>query len=283
MTAKETPSFWEKLGKIDYREIYAIMTILVALPLIYPLGVPQSIGDNVKAYANKLESLPDGSVVVCYFSGYATMLSDCESIYYATWKILLNKDVKLLIVMAHPDSPIVIRQEFEELGVGTTYDKVEGVDYVILPYIDISSDAATMSFTENIRSVFTEDINGVSLDELEMTKNITTAKDFTLVITLDPEFANRRYTIPYGTPLVAWGTATGLLPFVAPFYNSETGPIYGYVGGASQGAELESYTGYYGDGVKTNDAKNLGVIGLIAIVVIGNISMIGTKYGGKKK
>jgi len=282
--AKDNTSFLEKLGTVDYRIIYLLMTLLVALPLAYPVGLPQTVSPNVVAYVNKLNSLKSGDVVLVSFSGYMTMLPDVEPIYIATWKMLSQKNVKLILLMTHVDSPAVIRQEFAKTG----YDKVkvEGVDYTIMPYLDMSSDAAIISFTENMRSLFAKDIRGIPLDDIPMMKNVNKATDLALYINDGPEVATRRYTLPYGVGQVCWGTATNILPFVPPFYDPVNGPVYGYVGGASQGAQMEtvliglnpSQTAFFaGEGTKTNDAKNLGVIGLVVIVAVGNLSMLAKK------
>jgi len=277
---KENKNILKMLGSIDYRIIYAVMTILVALPLVFPIGVPQSVSPNVIKYVNKLNSLKDGDVVCVTFSGYMTMLPDVEPIYIATWKMLKFMDVKLILLMSHVDSPAVIRQEFAKIGFDAV--KKEGVDYVIMPYLDLSGDAGMMAFTQSFRSVFPKDINGIPLDDIPMMKGLDSASQVAMYINDGPEFATRRWTIPYGTPLVCWGTATTILPFVPPFYDPDRGPVYGYVGGASQGAMMEAYlfsmthdTFFAGEGVKTNDAKNLGVIGLVVLIAIGNISMLG--------
>jgi len=284
---KENTSFLEKLGTIDYRIIYLLMTLLVALPLAFPVGLPQTVSPNVVAYVDKLNTLKDGDVVLIGFSGYMTMLPDVEPIYIATWKMLQQKNVKLILLMTHVDSPAVLRQEFAITGFDKV--KVEGVDYTVMPYLDMSSEAAIISFTENMRSLFAKDIRGISLDEIPMMKNVNKATDLALYISGAPEVATRRYFLPYGVPLVSWGTATDLLPFVPPFYDAKNGPVFGYVGGASQGAQMETHlisiTGqtafYAGEGTKTNDAKNLGVIGLVVIVAIGNISMLAKKKEAK--
>lgn len=265
-----------RLSNIDYRYIYALMTLLVFLPLVYPVGVPMQVGDNVKNYARTLEELEPGSTVLVYFSGYATMLPDVEPIYLTTWKILLDKDVKLLVLNTHVDSPIVLEGHFEDLGAETTYGKTYGEDYMFFPYIDIT-EAVEVSFTERIRSVFTKDMYNTPLDEIDIMQDIETAEDIDLLIAMSPETAVRRYGVPFDVKIVCWGTATGLLPFVPPFYDPNVGPIYGYVGGASQGGELEIVTGYFGDGVRYNDAKNLGVIGLVLVVIVGNVGELMSK------
>lgn len=267
-----------KLGKIDYRIIYALMTIITFIPLIYPIGIPTTVGDNVKNYVAKIETYPTGSVVLTSFSGYITMLPDIEPIYVATYKLLFAKGFKVLVLLSDVDAPIVIEQVFTKAGVNWSK---EGTDFVIFPYMSMD-EAAHVVFTNNIRDYFINDRRGYSLDDavnLPLMQQIHDYTDFDLII--GGTGLVSRYNQWCGLPIVSWGTGTGLLPFVGPYYDPLRGPIYGYVGGASQGGELEVTTGYLGDGIKTNDAKNLGIIALCIIVIIGNLSMLGDK-GGKE-
>jgi len=274
-------NIWQRIGLLDYRIIYTLVLILVAIPIWSPIGIPLRVGQNVKDYADALYALEPGSVVLCKFSGYATMLPDVEPIYMATWKILLSRPVKFLVLIQHPDSPSIIQYEFERLKPYIDeYGKEYGVDYMFFPYISMT-EAAEISFTENIRDIFTEDLFGTPLDELPIMENIHSAHDFDLVISMSPEYDTRRYYVPYGIPLICWGTGTGLLPFVPPYYGYS---VLGYCGGASQGGELELYSGFLGEGVKYNDAKNLAIIGLMVFIVVGNIAYFGEKLskGGEK-
>lgn len=268
-----------KLGKIDYRFIYAFMTIITFIPLIYPIGIPTTVGDNVKNYVNKIETYPAGSVALTSFSGYITMLPDVEPIYVATYKLLFARGFKVLILLTDVDAPIVITQVLNKAGVDWSK---EGIDFVIFPYMSMD-EAAHVVFTDNIRSYFINDWKLRSLDDatnLPLMQEIYDYTDFDLVVGSTGHVS--RYNVWCGIDIVAWGTGTGLLPFVGPFYDPINGPIYGYVGGASQGGELEIATGYLGDGIKTNDAKNLGIITLCIIIIIGNLSMLGEKEGGKE-
>ncbi|MFB0558473.1 MAG: hypothetical protein ACETVY_05075 [Candidatus Bathyarchaeia archaeon] len=277
----EKKSIWHQLGNLDYRIIYLIVALLTALPLWIPMGTPMSVGDNVKNYADTLRSF-SGEVVLCSFSGYMTMLPDVEPIYLATWKMLFEQDCKILVLLTHPDSPAVILEEFEKIDPLGQFGKVYGEDYMIFPYLDMT-EAATIAFTDKIMAIFERDFYGNSLDDadkLPMMQNIQSANQVDWYISSSPEFSTRRYSVPFGVKLLCWGTGTGLLPFVPPFYDPENGPVYGYVGGASQGGELEKYSGHFGKGVKYNDAKNLALVGLFIFVLAGNIAFFAEKLGG---
>jgi hypothetical protein len=266
-----------KLGKIDYRIIYAIMTIITFIPLLIPIGIPTTVGDNVKNYVAKIKTFPAGSVVLTSFSGYITMLPDVQPIYVATYKLLFARNLKVLILLTDVDAPIMITQILNLAGVSAAK---EGIDYVIFPYMSMD-EAAHVVFTNRIRDYFQTDRSGNSLDDVVKNPMMQNIKDYHDIDLYVSGGMSARYWNWCGIPLVSWGTGTGLLPFVGPYYDPLNGPIFGYVGGASQGGELEVTTGYLGDGIKTNDAKNLGIIALCIIVIIGNLSMIGEK-GGKE-
>jgi|GEM_PF-2349928 len=275
---EEEKTIWDKIGNLDYRFIYTLVAILVFIPLVYPLGTPMTVGQNVKDYADTILSLPAGSVVLCKFSGYATMLPDIEPIYLATWKLLLSRDLKFMVQLSDVDAPSIIWMEFAKLKpFFDNYGKVYGTDYMVFPFLSYG-EAAEMAFTEDIRSLFPADFYGYSLDDavhLPMMQTIHSAHDIALLISSSTDYAVRRYLIPYGVKLIAWGTGTGLLPFVPPYYPNQ---ISGYCGGASQGGELEAYTGFYGDGVRYNDAKNLALVGFFVFIIVGNLSYFGSKF-----
>lgn len=275
----EQRSIWYKIGNIDYRIIYLIVALLTAWPLWSPVGTPMTVGDNVKSYADHIRDMEPGTVVLSAFAGYMTMLPDIEPIYLATWKMLFEQDVKIMVRVTDVDGPVIIRQEFEKLNPEENFGKVYGVDYMIFPYV-LMPTATEIAFTDNIRSVFTTDYYGTPLDDLPIMQGIESMHDVDWYFTSGADWGNQRYTIPYGVKLLCWGTGTGLLPFVPPFYDPVSGPCYGYVGGASQGGELELESGFFGNGVKYNDAKNMALVGLFFFVLLGNISYFGEKYLG---
>jgi len=268
----EDKSLMQTLGNLDYRIIYTVMMVLTIWPLVAPMGLPMIVTEPVINYAEVLDELQPGDIVMCSFSGYSTMLPDVEPIYIATWKVLFEKHVKLLIINTHADSPIVIEQHFYDLlDIEGNYGYTYGEDYVFLPVISIT-EAAEMAFTENMKNLYTTDMYGTNLDDLSMMDEVTSAWDLDLYICEGPEYNTRRYAIPYGVKLICWGTGTGLLPFVPPYYDPVEGPVYGYVGGASMGGELEVHLGSPGQGAKYNDVKNLAIVGLLIFVAIGNIA-----------
>jgi len=237
------------------------------------------VGENVANYAKEINNMAPGTVVYISFQGYATMLPDVEPIYMVTWRMLFSKDVKLIIYLSDNDGEISFAEEMKSIQPLEEYGKVEGTDYVVLPYSSLT-EAAIIAFTADVRSMFSTDWKGVDLETYSLWQGITDFNDVDWYIGGSPEIASRRYFGPYGVKILCWGGGTYILPFVPPYYDPVNGPVYGYVGGASQGGELEKETGYFGKGVMYNDAKNLALVGIFVFVIIGNIAYFGEKYMG---
>src|SRR5678816_3846445 len=58
----ETVSFTERMLKIDRRIIFLVIGFCTLLPLLYPVGLPIKISQEVRGVYDHIESLPEGSV-----------------------------------------------------------------------------------------------------------------------------------------------------------------------------------------------------------------------------
>jgi hypothetical protein len=63
----------------------------------------------------------------------------------------------------------------------------------------------------------------------------------------------------------------------SPYY---PGQIIGFLSGSGPGAELEIIGNVPGPGALINDAKNLGIIGLLIFLILGNASYWGKRLTG---
>ena len=54
-------SFAERMLKIDRRIIFLVIGVCTLLPLLYPVGLPIKISQEVRGVYDHIESLPEGS------------------------------------------------------------------------------------------------------------------------------------------------------------------------------------------------------------------------------
>jgi len=55
-------TFSERMLKIDRRIIFLVIGVCTLLPLLYPVGLPIKISNEVRGVYDHIESLPEGSV-----------------------------------------------------------------------------------------------------------------------------------------------------------------------------------------------------------------------------
>lgn len=262
----------ERLAKATrfYQIIWALCLIGMFIPLISPLGLPVVVSEPVKDYYNSIVDLPEGSVIAVSFGASASLLDEQEAQFLATWKSVFEQGHKVIFYCSTEDSPIVIRNELKVV-VPESYGYTYGTDYVILPYSPLG-EAGQAAFAQSIRSIYSTDINGDSLDDIPLIKDIDNEEGIDLLIyqytsCTDIEWAVRQWVVPYNKPVIS--TTLGCCgPMAAPYYPTQ---IQGFLSGSGAGTELEVISGNPGPGAAMSDAKNLGILPFLAAVIWMNI------------
>lgn len=278
-------TIWYKLGNIDYRWLYALSLICTIIPILYPLGLPVQVSSGTIGYFDAIDKLPAGSVVAVSFGASAQLLDEQEAQFLATWKLLFQRDLKVLFYSPIQDGPLMLQTELGKQVIPESYGKVYGTDYVVLGYAPLG-EAGEASMGINIRGVYTTDWKGTPLDSLPMMQSINAAKDIDLLIFVytsctDVEFPIRQWVTPYKMPTIV-ATLGCCGPMAAPYYPTQ---IQGFLSGSGMGTELEVYGHVPGPGAAMSDAKNIGILPFLAFFVFGNLSYIGNRYkwGVKKQ
>ena len=278
-------TIWHKLGNIDYRWLYALSLICTIIPILYPLGLPVQVSGGTIGYFDAIDKLPAGSVVAVSFGASAQLLDEQEAQFLATWKLLFQRDLKVLFYNPLQDGTLMLQTELGKQVIPASYGKVYGEDYVVLGYAPLG-EAGEASMGINIRGVYTTDWKGTPLNDLPMMKDINSAKDIDLLIFVytsctDVEFPIRQWVTPYKTPTII-ATLGCCGPMAAPYYPTQ---IQGFLSGSGMGTELEVYGRVPGPGAAMSDAKNIGILPFLFFFIFGNLSYIGSRYklGVKKQ
>ena len=66
----QSKSIWDTLENIPREVLYGILLVVFVIPMIFPLGLPVPISENVRRWHRTIEALPPGSVVMIDF-GYS--------------------------------------------------------------------------------------------------------------------------------------------------------------------------------------------------------------------
>jgi len=215
----------ERLAKATrfYQIIWALCLVGMFIPLISPLGLPVVVSEPVKDYYNHIVDLPEGSVIAVSFGASASLLDEQEAQFLATWKTIFEQGHNVIFYCTTEDAPIIIRNELEVV-VPESYGYTYGTDYVILPYSPLG-EAGEAAFAQNIRSIYTTDIDGTSLDAIPLMEDINDETGIDLLIfqytaCTSVEWVVRQWVVPYNKPVL--GTTLGCCgPMAAPYYPTQ--------------------------------------------------------------
>jgi hypothetical protein len=276
----EGDTIWDKMGSMDYRYVYALTIILILIPVIRPLGIPMMTTKTVQDYYDAIDNLPAGSVVAVSMGGGMGTLDELEAAFLATWKVLFQRDLKVLFYCTTTDGPIILDYHFGEKAKPEDYGKVYGEDYVRLGYNPLG-EPGEASFALSIRSVYSADYKGTPLNQITMMQDIDSHRDIDLLIYIHTactsvEIPVRQWIVPFNQPTLTI-TLGCCGPMTSPYYPAQ---IQGFLSGSGPGAELEIIGRVPGPGALINDAKNLGIIGLLVFLVLGNASYWGKRLTG---
>jgi hypothetical protein len=262
----------EKVGNAVNRVLFLAPILLIVASVLMPIRVPISVSEPTRDFFEAIDSLPPGSVVAISFSGSLKSLEDQEAQFIAVWKILFQRDLKVLFYSASPDGPIILDSHLGVKVIPEDYGKVYGEDYVRLGYAPLE-EAGQASFALSIRRVYSSDHEGRPLDGIPMMEDVDGHEDIDLLIYQasgrnDVSWAVRQWTASFDTPLIVM-TASNMGPLVTVYY---PGQIKGFVSGLQGGRELE-IVGGLADDAMISDARSLPIIALVVVVILGNITL----------
>ena len=264
---------------VDRRFIYALVAIVVIVPLLKPLNLPIAVSNEVRQAYEVLESVPNGATVLIGFDYEPGSVSEMNPQAVAILGILARKNVKVVAFTSFP-----VSGPFAETCLENVYGKlgkVYGEDYVNLGYY-AGAEASLAAFCENPANVFKADYRGNSLSNLPIMAGIKGIGDFALAITLNDgvgtgsntEMWVRQVNISHGKQLLLGVTAVMAATNMA-YVNSKNAA--GILVGLKAAAELEKLSGIPGRATSAMDALSLGHLLVIAMIILGNIALLQSK------
>ena len=275
-------SFLTKLEQIDRRVVYFLLLLVIAIPVLHPIGLPLTIGDNARTYAAQVAAIPDGATVLYEVGFTAGGLADLRSGAVATLRQLAEKNVKVVFVSCYSEGPVL----FPIIIKDSEFDKVKkyGTDYAFLGFI-AGRETGMAALARDIRSVVPKDYYGTPLDQLPVMKGINGAKDFhTLFVITDGTDIIEGYIRQWiaGYKVRALVIVLGPMgPSVEPFFPAQ---VQGLMYGSRMGAEYELILRKPGVGLSLMDAESAAHSMIIILIILGNLAYAyrrAAKKGGK--
>ena len=251
-----------KLGQLDRRLIYLLVSLSVLIPLLNPnlLQLPTKTTKNTQIVFDSLNDLKENDKVLLSFEYGASTKPEIHPMSIAILNHLFSKGIKVYIVSLWPEGVMMAADAINEV-VDSNLFKVEyGIDYINLGYKQ-GGPVVIRGIATNIGSVFTQDVHLTLLDEIPMMNNIKDVRDFDFVFDLSAGFPGNAEWVQYACdeykiPLSSGCTSimvTDAIPYV------ESGQLKGIIAGMPGAAEYENLVYDYLSNLEYNKFMNKNV------------------------
>jgi len=276
-------SIFDKMQNIDVRWIYLLAWIFVLAPLLSPMGLPVTIGNDSIKWNKYITDVKDGSVVILSPMYGASGIPELMPMTVATMHHLWQKNVKVIILSFWVDGPLVTNIALQQAN-PESYGKVYGVDWINLGYIPGSETAMSTAAKDLLQACPKDYVNNKPTSEYPIMAGIKDASNIDLIISIEtgtPGLSEwlRQWQEPYKTKIIV-GCIGVSVPGMAPYLNS--GQLGALMPGLTSSAEYEKILGKPGLGLASTDAVSMSHILVLLLVLVGNVGYFASKMGGKK-
>jgi len=269
-------SFFEFIGNVDRRYIYVLLVILIVYPLVKPIGLPLAMSRETRQVFETVDALPPNSIVILSPDYSPGAEAELWPQTVAITHHLMQKGHRIIALSLWADGVMYARRAMETLG--PKYGYVNGVDYVIMPWV-AGRDAAVSAMGRDLRSVYTQDFYGTPITQIPMYEDIRDIRDIALVVSYatgdDQDYYLQQLQAVYGTPVTGGCTAVsspGRMPYI------QSGQLSGFLSGLRGAAEYEVLVREPGLAAAGMDAQSLSHALVIVFIILGNLAyLLGSK------
>ena len=279
-------SFFDKLEKVDPRIIYMLLFVVVAFPLLRPLGLPMSMSPMTVSVYDVVDKIKPGDVVVVSIDYSAASQPEQYPQTKAVIAHLSAKGAKIVMLGFWVDGIPFADRALNDVFGGSKGHPKYGIDFVNLGWIP-NGEVGMAALGKDVQATCPRDYYGNPTEAIPMMRDIKSGRDFKLVMTISsgtPGYAEwvRQIQAQYGTVLITGVTAVSAPAARAYFPAQLSGILEGLAGAAEYEVLLVKY-GYKGTLAAPMDAQSLTHLLVIIFIVLGNIGFVLRKYGKVKQ
>ena len=280
-----------KLGQLDRRFIFILIGLSVLIPLIKPnwVNIPIKTTQNTQIVFNELNKLKEGDKVLVSFEYGASTKPEIHPMSVAVLQHLFARGIKVYTIPLWPEGLMMAKYALEEVIESNLFDVDEHIDYISLPY-KAGGEVIIRGIASDLRTVFTQDVNNILLEEIPMMKGVNRVSDFDFVFDLSAgvpgnaewvQFACDEHKVPLSSGCTSI-MVTDAIPYV------ESGQIRGILAGMPGAAEYEQMVFKYlnenrdfiikdaiilpGKATSRMSAQSIAHVLMVVFIILGNIS-----------
>ena len=281
------------LGSLDRRIIFLIVGLSVLIPLLKPdwVNLPIRPRPESQIVFDEINKLNAGDKMLLSFEYSPSTKPEIHPMAIAILKHLYAKNIQVYGFALWPDGNFMSTEAFSEVSV--EFDKKYGIDYVNLGFKP-GQEAVITGIASDIRTLYTVDLQGTSINDIPMMKDVVNIEDFDFVFSLSAGYPGSKEWVQYACdpkniPLSTGCTSiqvTDIMPYV------ENDQIRGILAGMPGAAEYESLVEAElekmeiavkpGEASGMMAAQSIAHVVIVLFIIFGNISYFITRKKNRK-
>lgn len=270
---------WFSRRENQDRTIFIIYFILIAYPMLSPIGLPIPIGEPTIESYEILENVPEGGVIVIVsdegFPSWAELGPGEIAIYRHAFKKVREDDCKIVLLTTYVvDGQILAERCLSNVDLtGLEY----GIHWVQLGYIP-GYEAVLSAMMDDLKGIAPVDQFGTPTKDIPMLKDINSIDDydylyactFTAMDVYIRQWGEK--ALARGVPIII-NMLSGTVPLAMPYYRA--GTMTSYLNSVTAGSGYEKLIGRPGMGAALMDAQSTAhLLGIAVIIVAQGAFMI---------
>jgi hypothetical protein len=267
--------FWQKLIDIDRRWIYLAIGIVTFVPILFPIGLPVYVTNEVEAVFNRVDALPAGSIIMLPMEYDPATMAELQPMAYAILRHCYSKNLRVITTALQIDGVTIIRNDMTKIA--AEFDKKYGVDYVFLGYKPYPG-IVILNMGEDFRKPFPRDYYGTPLDSLPMMKGVRNYSNCAMIIDINAT-SGVDYWINYAHTRYQAELAIGVTAVMATDYYAflSSKQIFGLIGGLKGAAEYEKLIKHPDLATKAMDVQSIAHSAIVLFIIIGNVAYFASR------
>ena len=262
---------WISRRENQDRTIFVLYLILIAYPMLNPMGLPIPIGEPTIESYEILENVPEGGVIVIVsdegFPSWAELGPGEIAIYRHAFKKVREDECKIVLLTAYVvDGQILAERCLSNVDLtGLEY----GEHWVQLGYIP-GYEAVLSAMMDDLKGIAPVDQFGTPTKDIPMLKDINSIDDYDYLYACTYT-AMDVYIRQWGEKALARGVPiiinmlSGTVPLAMPYYRA--GTMTSYLNSVTAGSGYEKLIGRPGMGAALMDAQSTAHLLGIAVII----------------
>lgn len=263
--------------KREYQDsiVYILFIFVAILPVVYPLGIPNSVTPAATDYYNAIKGLPQGSVVLIEvysdIRAWFTMGPSTVATIKQLIPMIQGGQIKGIVFTTTSDAGPLSIPLIERMATATDVSsKLKyGDQWALMGWIP-GFETAQAQMAQDFRAAVPRDYYGTAIDQLPILNGIKKISDFQLII-INSDSNLDAYVRQWGGkgPKILANIDISVLALTKPYL--DRGIINGYMTPVKLTSEYEKLVGFSGFGSALNEGQSTVQVYIVLLIIAANV------------